>query len=80
MLLLSASCQQIELAEPVRVDERHELNIQGVINQEYVTRADDEGFVNGDRMGVFVVDASLEQSSENAYANNIRYTYDGNTG
>ena len=79
MLLLSASCQQIELAEPVRVDERHELNIQGVINQEYVTRADDNGFATGDRMGVYIIDyegenpGSLTESQHRA--SNMIYTY-----
>ena len=79
MLLLSASCQQIELAEPVRVDERHELNIQGVINQEYVTRADDNGFATGDKMGVYIIDyegenpGSLTESQHRA--SNMIYTY-----
>ena len=84
LLMLSASCQQIELIEPPQVDERHELNIQGVIDQEYVTRANDEGFVDGDRMGVFVVDyegglPGKLQTEENR-ANNMCYTYNEENG
>lgn len=84
LLILSASCQQLELIEPPQVDERHELNIQGVINQEYVTRANDEGFVDGDRMGVFVVDyegglPGKLQTEENR-ANNMCYTYNEDNG
>ena len=84
MLILSASCQQIELIEPPQVDERHELNIQGVINQEYVTRANDEGFIDGDRMGVFVVDYEDglpgKLQTENNRANNMCYTYNEENG
>lgn len=84
MLILSASCQRIELIEPPQVDERHELNIQGVINQEYVTRANDEGFIDGDRMGVFVVDYEDglpgKLQTENNRANNMCYTYNEENG
>lgn len=84
LLILSASCQQIDLVEPPQAEERQELNIQGVINQEYVTRANDEGFVDGDRMGVFVVDyegglPGKLQTEENR-ANNMCYTYNEENG
>lgn len=84
LLILSASCQQIDLVEPPQAEERQELNIQGVINQEYVTRANDEGFVDGDRMGVFVVDyegglPGKLQTEENR-ANNMCYTYNEDNG
>lgn len=79
MLLLSASCQQIELAEPVRVDQRQELNIQGVINQEYVTRANDNGFAAGDEMGIYIIDyegaAPGSISGSQHRASNMIYTY-----
>lgn len=84
LLILSASCQQLELIEPPQVDERHELNIQGVINQEYLTRANDEGFVDGDRMGVFVVDYENglpgKLQTEDNRANNMCYTYNEENG
>lgn len=84
MLLLSVSCQQIELVEPPQAEERQELNIQGVINQEYVTRANDEGFVDGDRMGVFVVDYEDglpgKLLTEDNRANNMCYTYNEEKG
>ncbi len=84
ILILPASCQQMELLEPPQAQERQELNIQGVINQEYLTRANDEGFVDGDRMGVFVVDyegglPGKLQTEENR-ANNMCYTYNEDNG
>ena len=79
LALLALSCQQVELVEPLHESERHELNIQGVIDQEYVTRANDEGFVDGDRMGVFVVDYEGglpgKLQTEGNRANNMCYTY-----
>ena len=84
LLQISVSCQQLDLVETPSEDMKYELNIQGVINQEYQTRANDEGFVNGDRMGVYVVD--YEQGvpgalmAEGNRANNMCYTYDGESG
>lgn len=79
LLVLFVACQPMELLETTQSDERHELNIQGVIDHEYQTRANDEGFVDGDRMGVFVVDyengipGKLLASGNRA--NNMCYTY-----
>ena len=84
LLQMSMSCQQLDLVETPSEDMKYELNIQGVINQEYQTRANDEGFVNGDRMGVYVVD--YEQGvpgvlmAEGNRANNMCYTYDEESG
>jgi len=40
LLLLSVfSCQQMEIVDDPHSEGRHELNIRGVIDQEYVTRA-----------------------------------------
>ena len=57
------------------------LNLSGLIKQENVTRANEQGFVNGDRMGIYVVDringvAGTLGASDNR-ANNVLFTYDG---
>ena len=84
LCMLALSCQQIELAESPQMDERNAINIQGIIDQEYKTRANDKGFVDGDRMGVFVVDYENglpgKLQTENNRANNMCYTYNEETG
>lgn len=80
LLILSASCQQIDLVEPPQAEERQELNIQGVINQEYVTRVNDEGFATGDKMGVYIIDYDEGDNpgtiiGSQPRASNMIYTY-----
>lgn len=84
LCILALSCQQIELIELPQTDERQIINIQGAISQEYITRANDEGFVDGDRMGVFVVDYEGglpgKLKTQDNRANNLCYTYNEETG
>lgn len=79
LAILALSCQQIDLVEPPQTEERQELNIQGVINQEYVTRANDNGFATGDKMGVYIIDYEGENPGTIAgsqhRASNMIYTY-----
>ena len=79
LAILAVSCQQIEIIENPQTGTPLELSIQGVIDQEYQTRANDEGFVDGDRMGVFVVDYEGglpgKLQTEGNRANNMCYTY-----
>ena len=79
LAILAVSCQQIEIIENPQTGTPLELSIQGVIDQEYQTRANDEGFVDGDRMGVFVVDYEEglpgKLLTEYNRANNMCYTY-----
>lgn len=59
------------------------INLSGDINQEYVTRANDSGFADGDRMGIFIVDydgstpGALSESGNRA--TNVDYSYDAST-
>ena len=70
----------MELAEEPQSEDRRVLSFQGVIDQEYVTRANDNGFATGDKMGVYIVDyngdvpGSLEESG--IRASNMQYIYD----
>lgn len=79
LFLIAASCQQMELADLPLQDGRQELNISGVVNQEYNTRADDNGFATGDRMGVYIIDYDGEtpgaMDSSGHRASNMIYTY-----
>ncbi|MBO5471221.1 MAG: leucine-rich repeat protein [Bacteroidales bacterium] len=81
LLLLVASCQQVNLTDSHLQDERYELRIQGVKDKEYKTRVNDSGFTTGDRMGVYVIDydentqpGTLGGSKHRA--TNMIYTYD----
>lgn len=58
------------------------LSLSGSITQQNVTRANEQGFVTGDRMGIYVVDrvngeAGILGASDNR-AQNMIYTFDGN--
>lgn len=79
MLVLAASCQQMESIEIPDVEARQKMNLQGVINQEYVTRADDNGFATGDRMGVYVIDYNEDTPGQltgsDHRASNLIYTF-----
>lgn len=56
------------------------INLTGSINQQNLTRANEQGFVSGDRMGIYIVDYVDGQpgkiSTDNR-ASNVIYTFDG---
>jgi len=62
---------------------RMPIELSGSISQQNVTRANEQGFVTGDCMGIYVVDrvngeAGLLGASDNR-AQNMIYTFDGNS-
>lgn len=79
-ILVTAACSE-------RIDEvgdAHEslpLQLAGQIVQENVTRANDRGFVTGDRMGIYIVDRDGtvpgELGATDNRASNVIYTFDG---
>lgn len=81
-LALLAACSD-ELASEGGTNAGKPLELQANIQQEYVTRANDNGFADGDQIGVFVVNyenettAPLLQLSGN-HADNVSFTYDDN--
>lgn len=85
LLLLSVfSCQQMEIVDDPHSEGRHELNIRGVIDQEYVTRANDNGFATGDKMGVYIIDYNAGTpgaiDAHDRRASNMQYVFDAETG
>ena len=60
------------------------MNLQAEINQQYVTRVNDNGFADGDHIGVFVTNyqngVAPELSLTGNHANNVRFTYDDESG
>ena len=57
--------------------------ISGRIDQEYATRANDQGFCNGDVVGIYVVDYENDTpgtlQNEGNRADNVRFTFDETT-
>lgn len=75
--LLSCSDEFSEVLDASKL----QMNLTGQLVQENVTRANDYGFVTGDRMGIYVVDRVNGETgtlgaSDNR-ASNVLYTYDG---
>ncbi len=60
------------------------LDIRAVISQQASTRADESGFADGDRMGVFVVGYSSwvpgDLTADSNHANNVAFTLDAGSG
>lgn len=63
---------------------REPMNLQAEINQQYVTRVNDNGFADGDHIGVFVSNYSNGEASALSltgnHADNVRFTYDHESG
>lgn len=84
LLILSIhSCQQVDILEPSVAEGRYLLNLGGSIEQQRATRVDDNGFADGDQMGIYIVDYDGEQSgsleSSELRASNLLYTFDANS-
>ena len=81
-LALFSACSD-DLTSGGDINSGKPLDLQANIQQENVTRANDNGFADGDQIGVFVVNyenettAPLLQLSGN-HADNVRFTYDDN--
>ena len=82
-LLAFGSCSEGLLESSVGDQSLLPIQLSGQIMHENVTRANDYGFVDGDRMGVYIVDYENEtagslSATENR-ASNLIYTYDGDS-
>ena len=57
------------------------INLSAQLSQQNLTRADEQGFVTGDRMGIYIVDyaddASGTLDAATNRASNVLYTFDG---
>lgn len=72
------SCQQ-DVTEIDTTNGRMELRLQGCIEQQHISRANDSAFSNGDVMGIYVVDYSNGEAGQitdaDLRASNMLYTY-----
>ena len=80
--LFSACHEDITDGNGIRGGDQVVLNAE--IMQQYVTRASDGGFADGDQIGVFVVNRDngepLALKVSGNYADNVRYTYNAAEG
>lgn len=64
----------------IESDKDLKINLSGQINQEFVTRANDDGFANGDVIGVYIVDYEANNrgtlKSSGNRGDNVRHTFD----
>ena len=86
-LLTSAfivGCQDDEVLQNGESGAREPLNLQAEIHQQYVTRVNDNGFADGDHIGVYVTNYNNGVASEltltGNHADNVRFTYDHESG
>lgn len=77
-LLAVLSCND-DLYDGAATHDKKPLNLMGQLQQQNLTRADDYGFVDGDRMGVYIVDYENGQpgslSATDNRASNVLYTF-----
>ena len=79
-VVLCAGCADGLFGEDGTLHHTQRIELSGEINQVAVTRVNDGGFCDGDRMGIYIVDykadipGTLQQSGNRA--DNVCYTYD----
>lgn len=78
--LMCASCSEDIFEAPGQVsDGQNKINLAGQITQEAVTRANDDGFADGDVIGVYIVDYEGTQAgtlrSQGNRGDNVRHTF-----
>ena len=83
VLLLTTGCSEHESLQQ-DTGKRVRIDIRGEVQQEYVTRANDGGFADGDNIGVFIVNRdggnAVALSAEGNHADNVKFTYDASSG
>lgn len=79
LVFLSCADEFTEVIEATK----YQLDLTGQLMQQNITRANDYGFVTGDRMGIYVVDYENGQPGDLSFsgirAQNVLYTYNGDS-
>ena len=69
----------MHFANDIDESSKQEIMLRAEVSQQYVTRANDNGFADGDDIGVFIVNYkggnSQELSLTGNHADNVRFTY-----
>lgn len=79
LTLAFSACTQQWDGEYLHPNQGEEITLLGSINQQNETRANDDGFADGDRMGIYIVDYEEDipgsLSATDNRASNVLYTY-----
>lgn len=83
-VLAVCGCQDYDRADAGGfTDNGREMTLMCSISQEYLTRANDGGFADGDAIGVYVVDYHGDQAGElqahGNHADNVKFAFDAST-
>lgn len=80
ILLLPSCAMDEKLQHEMEAGSPGKIQLSGSISQEYSTRVNDDGFCDGDVVGIYIVDyegnAPGELLNEGNRADNLRYTFD----
>ena len=80
ILLLPSCAMDEKLQHEMEAGSPGKIQLSGSISQEYSTRVNDDGFCDGDIVGIYIVDyegnAPGELLNEGNRADNLRYTFD----
>ncbi|MDE5584961.1 MAG: fimbrillin family protein, partial [Muribaculaceae bacterium] len=80
MLLLAGCSEDILKAPGQELQDNGKINLAGEINQVATTRVNDDGFADGDVMGVYIVDYDGNNPgtllSKGNRGDNVRHTFD----
>lgn len=79
VIIFACSDQIGEFSHPTGI---MPINLSGSITQQNVTRASEQGFATGDRMGIYIVDyvdGEAGQIGTDNRASNLIYTFDGDS-
>ena len=82
--ILFSACSEDRFGDPGMLGESTDrINLSGEISQVAVSRVNDDGFADGDVIGVYIVDYEGTQpgalKSQGNRADNVRHTYDEST-
>ena len=79
-LVITSCTDDTGITSPIGTDSNIPIEIRNEINQVTVTRVNDEGFCNGDAVGVYVVnydnDTPGTLQNKGNQVDNVKYTYD----
>lgn len=80
----STSCSSDEFDMHVTEESAVQIRLSGEINQLAVTRVNDSGFTDGDKIGIYVVDYEGDTpgvlKNQGNRADNVAHQYDGASG
>ena len=83
VLTLFTACMEEDLGIDIDHQNSRKINLSGEITQVYKTRVNDDGFCDGDEVGIYIVDYNGSTAGElqdhNNRADNVKHTFNENS-